>query len=796
MIQKTSIGLLSLALGITIIHLPAVNADEVVDEEIVEVEIEETVEVVEVVEELPPVSADEEMAPDILGIEEIIVTSRKREESLQSVPISVTAFTAADLEEMNTNSVAGISEFTPNLMINKTASGSNAMVACMRGLCRTDTTITDDPYVGIYMDGVYTGKAMGSVFDIADIERVEVLRGPQGTLFGKNTLAGAINVVTAKPSGEAGAKLQVLGGSEDQRSYKAILDMPAFGDVKTKFSFLHKEHDPFTKNLVGTDLGTEDKDAVLVAALWDVTSNFSLDWSFDWTEVDEVPPANFSTFTIGSDFFGNPVGGSTPTHTRRNGSTALYTGAGFDGNAGNDATIYGHSLTANWDLGTIGGIDNANLKSITAYRKTDNEYQNNSSGLSYRSLWTRDDFVTRNTSQELQFSGTALDDRLEILVGAYYLEEKGDYSNLQGFLIGPDLFDILNYTEIDYQSVAFFTEETFWITDQLALSAGVRYTDEDRDADHIYQEFFNGFPATIVLDGWNSDNGVDASAPPVVVDTNFTSDTWSPRATLKYEFDDDTMVFGGWSRGYKSGGFNARAATGPLWNPYDDMRVDSYETGVKSSFWDNRARLNATFFYEDIKDMQLQFNDPGFNVTLANAGDAYVYGAEVEGALRPVAGLDITAGFGYTHENLDKAINPTTGIDEKSDRHFEYSPTYNWNASVRYAFPPLQVGNLVTRVDYRGSSAVGFNSSVSDDKIVGQSSYGVFDARLALNDVGVDWLGGSFDFALIGRNLADKSYKTGGFTFGVPGVYRWATNTYGDPRTYAAEATWRWGSQQ
>ncbi|MBW2712114.1 MAG: TonB-dependent receptor, partial [Deltaproteobacteria bacterium] len=207
-------------------------------------------------------------------------------------------------------------------------------------------------------------------------------------------------------------------------------------------------------------------------------------------------------------------------------------------------------------------------------------------------------------------------------------------------------------------------------------------------------------------------------------------------------------------------------------------------------------RVNATFFYEDIKDMQLQFNDPGFNVILANAGDAYVYGAEVEGAFRPIAGLDITAGFGYTHERLDEAINPTNGIDEKSNRHFEYSPTYNWNASVRYAFPPLQVGNLVGRVDYRGSSAVGFNSSISDDKIVGQSSYGVFDARLALNDMGVDWIGGTFDLALIGRNLADKSYKNGGYTFGVDPVYRWATNTYGDPRTYAAEVTWRWGSQQ
>ncbi len=799
MIQKSGVGLLSLALAVTVIYLPTVNADEVMDaaEEVVvveEVETVEEVEVVEVEETLPPVSAedDAEMDPDVLGIEEIVVTSRKREESLQAVPISVTAFTAADLEEMNINNASGIGEFTPNLVINKTASGSSAYVACMRGLCRTDTTITDDPYVGIYLDGVYTGRAIGSVFDVADIERIEVLRGPQGTLFGKNSVGGAVSVVTKKPSGVPGAKLQLLGGSYDQKNYKAILDMPAFGDVKTKIAFLHKEHDGFTKNtnvlFPGKDLGSEDKDAVLASALWDVTDDFSLDLSYDWSEVDEMQPANFSTFNSSVANNDTPP---TPVHTRRSHSTSLYGGDPGGEKAHNSGKTYGYNLTGTWAPGDLGGIQNAEFKSITGYRKVENDNVNSSSGLAARNLFTRDDFSTRSTSQEVRFTGTAFEDRLEILVGGYYSQEKGDYNNLQGFggPVPAFYFDILNYTEIDYTTWAFFTEETFWFTDQFAFSVGVRYNDEDRDADHSYGQFFAGFP--IPGSDWSTSNGEDNSVPPVKTDTNFNSDTWSPRATLKYEFDDDTMIFGGWSRGYKSGGFNARAALAEMWNPYDDMRVDNWEVGVKSSFWDNRARLNATFYYEDIKDNQLQFNDDAFNIILANAGDARVYGLELEGAVRPVAGLDLSAGFGLADTRLEEAINPFNGKDERASRHFEYAPKYNWNATARYSFPPMQVGNPVVRVDYRGSSPIGFNSSEADDRDVGQGSYGVVDARLELNDVRTDSLGGSFDFALIGRNLTDKSYRIGGYTFGD-----WATNIYGDPRTYAVEATWRWGSQE
>ncbi len=791
MIRNASVGMLSLALAVTVIYLPTVNADEVMDAE----EVVEVPETVEVEETLPPVSAedDEEMDVDILGIEEIVVTSRKRKESLQSVPISVTAFTAADLQEMNINDASGISDFTPNLVINKTASGSSAFVACMRGLCRTDTTITDDPYVGIYLDGVSTGKAIGSVFDVADIERIEILRGPQGTLFGKNTVGGAVSVVTKKPSGVAGAKLQFLGGSYERKNYKAILDMPAFGPVKTKVAFLHKEHDGFTKNtntvFPGKDLGSEDKDAVLASALWDVTDDFSLDLAYDWSEVDEMQPANFSTM---NESVANGDTPPTPVHTRRSHSTSLYGGDPGGEKAHNSGKTYGYNLTGTWAPGDLGGIQNAEFKSITGYRKVENDYANSSSGLAARNLFTRDDFSTRSTSQEVRFTGTAFEDRLDILVGAFYSREKGDYDNLQGFG-GPDpafYFDILNSTDIDYTTWAFFTEETFWFTDQLALSLGIRYNDEDRDGDHSYGQFFAGFP--IPGTDWDSRNGVDNTGPPNdKVDTNFNSDTWSPRATLKYEFDDDTMVFGGWSRGYKSGGFNARAAQAVMWNPYDDMRVDSYELGVKSSFWDNRARLNATAYYEDIKDNQLQFNDINFNIILANAGDARVYGLELEGAVRPVAGLDITAGFGLADTRLEEAINPFNGQDERASRHFEYSPKYNWNASARYSFPPMQVGNPVVRVDYRGSSPIGFNSSEDDDRDVGQGSYGVFDARLSLNDVRTDSIGGSFDFALIGRNLTDKSYRIGGYTFGD-----WATNIYGDPRTYAAEVTWRWGSQE
>jgi len=739
--------------------------------------------------------------PRSTDVETITITSRKREENQQKTPVAVTAFTATQLGEFHVSDASGISDLTPNLMINRTTSGSTSYLTCMRGMCRTDTVITDDPYVGIYLNGVYTGKAIGSVFEIADIERIEVNRGPQGTLFGKNTIGGAVNIVTAKPSGEAGTKLTFLGGSYTTTNFKAVVDLPEVAGFSTKLAYLTKHHDAYTRNTfiradggVGRDLQDESKHAFLADLLWEPTDSFSADFVFDYSRVTEAPWATFATSQTGVY-----VGLGVINETFNEVISSYEEGEG----AKNNAESQGYALTLTWETGDLGPVRDTALKSITAHRRYWNDYNVNSGATNtIRNLWTQDRFDTQNTSQELQFTGTTWDDRISILAGFYYLHEQGDYSNQQGFLLftpGPTPLDLLTSTDIEYDSYALFTEETLAITDELKLAAGVRWTYEHRMGGHAHEPYTTppGPTGPANPGYWTTDNGVDSLG--VTTDTLFTSSTWAPRVTLSYQATEDLLLFGGWTRGFKSGGFNARSVTAETWNPYDDQTVDSFEAGFKSDLWDKKARLNITGFYALNKDMQIQFNrlhpvTSAWEVILANAGDADIYGAEAEAIVRPIEGLELRAGFGITSFKFDEVINHWTGVDEKDNRHLEYAPKYNWNLSGRYIFPSFGFATASARIDYTGYSDIGFNTAISDDKVVGQSPYGLLHFRVALDEILPDLVPGDVGVAFIGRNVTNKAYRVGGYQATVPGQGSYAVNVYGDPRFFGGEISYRWGS--
>lgn len=759
----------------------------------------------------PAASTSTEDAVDedgrMAGVEEIVVTSRKREEVLQNVPLSVTSVGARDLAELTIDDASGVAELSPNLVINRTSSGSTAYVTCMRGLCRTDTTLTDDPYVGIYMNGVYTGKAIGSVFEVADIQRIEVLRGPQGTLFGKNTIGGAVNVITKKPTGEAGARLEFLGGTDATTNFRAVVDLPRIGDFSTKIAYLTKNHDPYTANyFVRADgqlaraLQDEDKNALLWDLLWEPTDRFYAEFVLDYTRIREVPWANLSTANQG--IFADPF---APIQTSFSRQTVAYEEVGPG--VFNHADAHGYALTMGLDLGDLGPLYASALKSITAYRRYENDYNVNAGALTYRNLWVEDRFETSNISQELQFSAYAIDDRLSILAGFFYLREEGDYTNFQGFMAGPPFTpgtfsDLLFGTDVEYDSYALFTEESFEITDSIELTAGVRFTREDRTGGHSYTVVNSdgfvpgGGVGVISAVSWSTLNGVDAQGNPTL--TKFKSSTWSPRVTLSWQALDDLMVFTGWTRGYKSGGFNARSITAPLWNPYGDQRVDSVELGFKSELFEDRARLNVTAFYEYVSDAQVQFNRVtlgGFEVLLANAGDLQIYGAEVESVIAPVDGLELRLGFGITGYEYEEVINPFNGVDEKNIRHLEFTPKYNWSVGARYVFPDFGFGVASLRADYSGQSDVPFNSSIADDRIVGQPPYGLLHVRLGVDEIDLG-LPGEFGLALVGQNILEESYRVGGYVASVPAAGLYAVNVYGTPRFWGGQITYKWGSQR
>lgn len=715
------------------------------------------------------------------AIEEITVTARRRAESLQDIPISITAFSASDIDQLGITDISHISELTPNLIIQPNTGGNDGTLVCMRGLCRTDFTITEDPMVGVYLDGVYIGKSIGSLFDIAELERVEVLRGPQGTLYGKNTLGGAVLLHTRKPTGELGGRATVTAGNFGRLNTKGYIEMPVSDQLAASISFLTKNRDPYVKNTLGDDRWDEDNKALHGAIHWSPSDQLTMDYAFDWQEKREQP---LSPQIVSATGFG----GVFDQDIRPNREDQVHT----FGASQNDTDLNGHSLTLAYDLG-----DDLLFKSITGYRESKNNLLNNAAGASTALIYNHDIFELDSLSQEFQLSGSAFDGFTDFVVGVFYFNEEGDYSNKQRI----DIFgaNLLYETGIDNTSLAAFGEVTFNFTDQLAASIGLRYTDEERKQSHQVTDLLSGF--TFLDTDAQTFGGFPQQYPPKVNETSV-----SPRLSLNYQWNNDLMTYVTYARGFKSGGFNARSTTPLQWGPYGDMQVDSYEIGIKSNWMDNRVKLNLTAFSEDLTDMQAQVNavDPlssqgGFSTVIQNAGEATIAGLETEIILRLIPGLDISAGYGYTDAEYDEfdSFDLLSGqiSDISADRAFEFTPKNSYNLSLNYTFPQFtDNGTLTARLDWSGQSKIRFIAKVSDNDDISQESYDLLNARVSYDDLSIG--DGSLSVSLWIKNLTDEEYKIGGYEVPAGAFGRVGINQWGEPRTYGVDISYRFGSMK
>ncbi len=731
------------------------------------------------------------------ALEEVIVTARRRSESLQDVPVSVTSFSQADIEAIGITDVAALSELTPNLIVQPNTGGNDGVLICMRGLCRTDFTITEDPMVGIYLDGVYVGKSIGSLFDVTELERVEVLRGPQGTLYGKNTLGGAVLLHTRKPSGEWGGTATLTAGNFDRLDAKGFIEFPITDTLAGSLSYLYKSRDPFVENTMGDDRWSEDNQAIHAALRWLPGDTVTIDYAFDWQEKDEEPLASqivSATGEVGGfglgDLFAQDVRPDYADKVRTFGASH------------SEVDMMAHSLTMNFELQDRGGLEGMAVKSITGYREVDNDMLNNSSGASSPFIYSNDIFDYDAFSQEVQFSGSFGNGFGDIVLGAFYFNEEGTYTNNQE--INAFAAHVEYLTEIDNTSWALFTEVTMHLTDRLALSAGLRYTDEEREQNHTVTDIPSGF---VFLNTYTQTFGGFPQAYPTKVDATNTS----PRLSISYDLGEDVMAYATYAKGFKSGGFNARSATPLQWGPYDDMEVDSYEVGVKSMLWDNRIRLNATAFYEELSDMQSQVNavDPsnqqsGFSSVIQNAADATVAGFELEFIAQLTPDLNVNVGYGYTDADYDtfSSFDPISGAisDISDDRAFEFTPENNYHVSVSYAFPQFtDNGRLYGRVDWSGQSKIHVTPKVSGNDDLTQSSYDVLNARLTYGDIAIG--DGTLAVAAWVKNATDEEYRIGGYEVdgGDPafgGIGRVAIGQFGEPRTYGVDVIYRFGTLQ
>ena len=698
------------------------------------------------------------------GIEEIIVTAQRREESIQRTPIAVTALSGADLDARTTFDLADVGEYVPNLDFSTaTQSSRSSFVSSVfiRGIGQTDFIVTTDPAVGIYVDGVYYGRTTGGVVDMLDIGRVEVLRGPQGTLFGKNTIGGALNVVSSPVGNEFGGTTEVTAGNYGRVGFRGDLNVPFSETFAGRIAVSVKRSDGYGKRLdfatgeETSELGADDSESARARLRWLIGENVEANLSVDYTRVREpqvpddmkniIPDAPLLGLWNGLVGFptGNPY---LPIYLTNDDYTSYANGPNKA-----ELDLWGPGLTIEWRLGDY------TVRSITAYRSMDALFENDGDGSPVRILGS--DHVELDQSQfseELHLLGTSFDDRLEWLAGLYYFDESADedtaayvlpgiFQSLEAapFLLGPagpigpcpppevvatlpvpgplgcagnpnniplDL-DFAGTNKVDVTNYSAFLHGTLALTDRWKLALGARYTYEKKQHDIVYGRVNSGYviapPGTIREDDWS------------VV---------TPKGSLSFQATDQVMAYVSASRGFRSGGYNGRPFFREAVDSFDPEYVWSYELGIKSEWLDRRLVVNAAAFFNDYTDIQLTSNRAASGnvaVITENAGQAEIKGFELEIHARPIEQLDLIAGIGYVDAKFTE-IDPNATVTE--DSVFVKTPEWDTNFGAQYRISLGDVGGLTLRADYSWRSE--WYNDVSNTPALLQDDVGLLNARI------------------------------------------------------------------
>ena len=718
-------------------------------------------------------------AVGLAQIEEIVVTAQKREENLQDTPIAITAFTEQSLEGRMINDISKLADFTPNVIFDTTTpiSGlSNGAAVFIRGVGQLDFGLTTDPGVGTYIDGVYSSRAVGGVLDVVDIERIEILRGSQGTLFGRNTIGGAINITTKRPAETFGGMLEATFGEFERTDFKGSVDIPIAEKFLTKFAFSSKNRNGFVDRIsVGDRLGDEDRQSARGSFLLQASDDIELYATLDYTKIDEQ---SAGSVMVGiSEFPGAPpllAPSSTWAYNQvfvpANPGAVPYTQEQFfvdgkdrtlaTGPTGTDLESFGATLTFSWSLPWF------EFKSISSYRDTEGEFYRDPDNSSIQITETSNpNYNHEQFSQELQVTGALFNDRLQYVLGAYYFEEDGTddvFVPIYGALPTPagllalPLY-INNFVLVDNSSKAVFGQGTFDLTDQLAVTFGLRYTEDDKSFG--YRQYISPDPGgnIAVLALLGPPVTVPGPAGDIVlwdeVSDEFTE--LNIRAGIEYQFNDDTLLYFTYADGYKSGGFNFRYVV-PRADPlaFDPETLESFEVGVKWQGLDDRLRLNAAGFISEYGDVQIQLFETGGGPLTQNAGVADIIGVEVEVTAVPHERLLLNAGFGYIDAEYDELNLPTTNVAQAISLKTKLpnTPETTVNISADYTHP-LPWGSLIVRGDYRYTDDL-YNDA-QNSPFLYQDGYHTFNASLTFST-------GNWDFSVFGTNLTDKRFITSG----------------------------------
>ena len=754
--------------------------------------------------------------PDTAGtanIEEIVVTAQKRAENLQDVPIAVSAYSSAALEQRGVTGLGSLLQTPPPGVVLQPFAGSQSLlIVDMRGVTNADPGQgTVELGTAVYIDDVYLGRAQGMGAELADPERIEVLRGPQGTLFGRNAEGGAIRIVTKKPTGELGGNAKLTIGNYDQRRYEAHLNLPEVAGFAIKLDYLNSRHDGYTKNGPRQDRLASQRDfadygaeGYRASVRWEPIDGLTIDYSYDHSRTEDVRDYN----VLATPPFGfQPNGPLTPL--------ATFTGARRPDSIHkrpdrswiplfNEPFLTktsGHTLQAELEL-------NADLKlrSISAYRKTREVgtgqlggaftlQRLGAAGLPIQALvpgrgtttlglpaTTRvyaisgvvpfNDVDQSQKSQEFQLVGSW--DGLEFVAGAYYFNEKvrDTRQTLLSIVytdpalttaVGTNPFTVgsassgLGSQTAESTSYAGFAQATWtpaFAGERLHLTGGIRYTDDKKT---FLRNVMNGAPVNIV------------GQP-------FRERRWDPAFTAAYDVTGDVNVYARYAQAYRAGGVSVRS---PGFRPFAAEVNKSYELGLKSDLLNRRLRVNAALFENRIHNRQITAQldptgNPAITDTLNAPGVTRVRGAELEVVAVPTQGLQVSASYGYL-----KGKRPPSylTIDPNAELRIQSLPKHTITAAIDYALPEMPLGQLALHFDYSMASKTPGTGRVAFGAFAWDIERDVANARVTLQKIPVGPT--QLRLALFGKNIFDTAYPV----FTAPG----ANAILSPPRTYGVE---------
>ena len=781
------------------------------------------------------------------GIEEVVVTARYRAQDLQETPLAISAFSGDLLADRGAGDTNDIDMFVPNAVIQPLGAGWGSTVAAfVRGIGLNDNILSYEPGVPIYIDDVYLGRNQGAILDLLDLERVEVLRGPQGTLFGKNAVGGAVRFISSKPQGEGGnisvtfgernrlnvrgmfdteivpdtLLLRLSGSSKTQDGYFDILDYECVNGAGSLgsggtgivpipipglgFPGLSIDLDSAVSesgNCVVDELGNENVQSGRAMLLWHATPDVDITLSTDVTHQRQKGPADkyvrfyrpgtpeaglpeFWNLMVGVPVFGLPWDSRFLTnspYTNYNTYTDSISGRTFP-NA-NNLNEYGVAGTVEWTINP-----ELKIKSITAWREFKNSFGRTSSGspIPFDLTWD----VTRHEqfTQELQFTGRAFE-RLDWTAGFFYYT--ADDSNYQSGSLFPGIvYQQDSHDTQDATNWALFIHGVYDLTDQLSLTAGIRYTDDQKDA-FISRFNFNGTDRLPVP-------GFTTQTSPGLVAVSETN--WSPTVGIDYQVNDDLLLFAFYSTGFRGGGFSPRPQNALQLDNFSSENLENYEGGVKSEWFDNRLRLNANMFFSVYSDQQVFRGDeqapPGvswFHQT--NSGEAEYWGMELEAQANPVDNLMIDGALGYIHHELtDPGISGQCIEFANGDPCYSTrTPEWTFAIGASYEFNLGEAGTLTPRIDSRYQSKIYFlpytadlGNDIASNPIEGvQEGYTVVNGRITWQSPSTDW-----EVSLYAINLTDEVYFNGKLPLIAIGLGREQGNVAA-PREFGVTATRR-----